>query len=210
MQGRARTSLATFGTIRNLTSMPVRLVSHADPHADHEPHDQVRQGIIKEWGHQGSGPGEVSEPHGTAMERGTACWSATVRTSRIQTFGRLPQLIEPERALWRLDHEINCRKIPIDRRLPLAVADLAKKQRIAINAEIAALTDGKIGSANQRDKIIKSPAENGCEIDGLTKADVKRAGQRPRRGSAEAPRTTLGRQPSSLQQAEEAAGELGR
>jgi AAA domain len=88
---------------------------------------------------------------------------------------RLPSLTESEQALWALDHEINQRGIPVDRALAIAVADLAKQQRTAINAEIAALTGGKITTANQRDRILKWVAADGCELDSLTKADVKKA-----------------------------------
>jgi DNA polymerase len=87
----------------------------------------------------------------------------------------LPPLTEPEQALWVLDHEINRRGIPIDRQLAIAVADLAKQQRIAINAEIEALTGGKITTANQRDRILAWVTADGCEIESLTKADVKKA-----------------------------------
>ena len=78
-----------------------------------------------------------------------------------ELFRRLPPLTEPEQALWLLDHKINLRGIPIDRPLAVAVADLAAKQRIAINAEIEALTGGKITTANQRDRILEWIAADG-------------------------------------------------
>jgi DNA polymerase len=92
-----------------------------------------------------------------------------------ELFRRLPPLTEPEQALWLLDHRINLRGIPIDRELAIAVADLAGQQRIAVNSEIAALTGGKITTANQRDKIIKYLAAGGCDIASLTKESVKKA-----------------------------------
>jgi hypothetical protein len=88
---------------------------------------------------------------------------------------RLPPLTESEQALWRLDHEINGRGIPIDRRLAIAVAELAKQQRIAINAEIEALTGGKVTTANQRDRILAWITADGYVIDSLTKAEVTKA-----------------------------------
>jgi hypothetical protein len=90
-------------------------------------------------------------------------------------FHRLPKLTEAERALWLLDQEINARGLPIDRELAVAVADLAKEQRLFVNNEIAALTGGKVTTANQRDRIIEFLSADGCEIEGLTKADVKKA-----------------------------------
>jgi hypothetical protein len=81
--------------------------------------------------------------------------------------------MEAEQALWVVDHKINQRRIPIDRELAIAIAALAT--RSAINAEIAALTCGKIMTANQRDKIIKYLCANGCEISSLTEADVNAA-----------------------------------
>jgi DNA polymerase bacteriophage-type len=92
-----------------------------------------------------------------------------------ELFRRLPPLTEAEQALWVLDHDINHRGIPIDRQLAIAVADLAKTQRTAINSEIESLTGGKVTTANQRDRILEWIAADGCEIDGLTKAEVKKA-----------------------------------
>ena len=83
------------------------------------------------------------EPSREDLERLHAYCRQDVEVER-ELFRRLPPLIESEQALWLLDHRINLRGIPIDRPLALAVAELAKKQRIAINAEIEALTGGKI------------------------------------------------------------------
>jgi DNA polymerase len=91
------------------------------------------------------------EPTPEDLERLHAYCCQDVEVER-ELFRRLPPLTEPEQTLWVLDHRINCRGIPIDRPLALAVAELAKKQRVAINAEIEALTGGKITTANQRDE----------------------------------------------------------
>jgi DNA polymerase len=89
-----------------------------------------------------------------------------------ELFRRLPPLTESEHALWVLDHRINLRGI--DRPLALAVAELVRRQRIAINAEIEALTGGKITTANQRDRILEWIAADGCQMSSLTKAEVSK------------------------------------
>jgi DNA polymerase len=114
------------------------------------------------------------EPTPDDLERLHAYCCQDVEVER-ELFRRLPPLIEPEQALWLLDHKINLRGIPIDRPLALAVADLAAKQRVTINAEIEGLTGGKITSANQRDRILAWISADGCEMSSLTKAEVKKA-----------------------------------
>jgi DNA polymerase len=114
------------------------------------------------------------EPSREDLERLHSYCRQDVEVERA-LFRRLPPLTESEQALWVLDHRINCRGIPIDRPLALAVAELAKKQRIAINAEIEALTGGKITTANQRDRILEWIAADGCEMSSLTKVEVKKA-----------------------------------
>jgi DNA polymerase bacteriophage-type len=88
---------------------------------------------------------------------------------------RLPPLTDAEQALWVLDHQINQRGLPIDRELAVATAELAKQQRLAVNSEIAALTNGQVLTANQCDRMIRFLATEGCSVAGLTKADVKKA-----------------------------------
>jgi hypothetical protein len=114
------------------------------------------------------------EPTPQDLERLHAYCRQDVEVER-ELFRRLPQLTEAEQALWVLDHEINHRGIPIDRDLAVAIDALAKKQRLAINAEIAALTGGQVTTANQRDRIVKYLKANGYEIAGLTKTHVKEA-----------------------------------
>src|SRR6516162_2398536 len=63
------------------------------------------------------------EPTPDDLERLHAYCCQDVEVER-ELFRRLPPLIEPEQALWLLDHRINLRGIPIDRPLALAVADL--------------------------------------------------------------------------------------
>jgi DNA polymerase len=114
------------------------------------------------------------EPTAEDLERLYSYCRRDVEVER-ELFRQLPPLTESEQALWLLDHKINARGIPVDRSLALAVADLAAKQRISINAEIEALTGGAITTANQRDRILKWAGTNGCAIDSLTKLSVKKA-----------------------------------
>jgi DNA polymerase len=114
------------------------------------------------------------EPTQEDLERLHSYCRQDVEVER-ELFRRLPPLTESERELWVLDHRINLRGIPIDRPLALAVADLAAKQRVAINAEIEALTGGKITTANQRDRILAWISADGCEMSSLTKVEVKKA-----------------------------------
>jgi AAA domain-containing protein len=114
------------------------------------------------------------EPTAEELERLYAYCRQDVEVER-ELHRKLPPLTADEHALWVLDHKINERGIPIDRELAIAVADLAKAQRLVINAEIAELTGGRITTANQRDRILAWVAADGYEMDGLTKADVKAA-----------------------------------
>jgi DNA polymerase bacteriophage-type len=114
------------------------------------------------------------EPSLEDLERLYAYWRQDVVVKR-ELHRRLPPLTEPEQALWVLDHKINQRGIPIDRQLAIAVADLAVKQRAAIDAEIAELTGGKITTANQRDRILEWITAEGGHVDSLAKTDVAKA-----------------------------------
>jgi DNA polymerase bacteriophage-type len=137
------------------------------------------------------------EPRSEDLERLYAYCRQDVEVER-ELFRRLPPLTESEQALWILDHKINHRGIPIDRDLAVAVADLAAKQRIIINTEIAALTNGRITTANQRDQ---QPHENRRE---------EGARERRRRGGAQAARAARDRQPGGGEQGQDAHGRTRR
>jgi DNA polymerase len=85
---------------------------------------------------------------------------------------RLPPLSDDEQELWQLDATINARGFCIAVDLAKAARELAHTERAAINTEITALTDGKITSANQVDKITAFVRERGHQLAGLTKRSV--------------------------------------
>lgn len=66
----------------------------------------------------------------------------------------LPRLSDAERAVWLLDQRINARGIHMDVSLARAVDRVAHAAKYAVDAKIFALTDGKVETAHQRDRII--------------------------------------------------------
>src|SRR5262249_12208820 len=71
-----------------------------------------------------------------------------------QLFNVLPPLIDSEQATWVLDQIINRRGFCTDVGLALAACDIVREERAAIKQAITDLTDGKITSPNQRDRIL--------------------------------------------------------
>jgi DNA polymerase bacteriophage-type len=87
-------------------------------------------------------------------------------------FCALQPLSADEQALWTLDAEINARGFPVDVDLARSSRELVRRERIAINAEIAALTGGAITSAGQVAKITDFVRACGHQLAGLTKRSV--------------------------------------
>jgi DNA polymerase bacteriophage-type len=87
-----------------------------------------------------------------------------------ELYNLLPPLVE--QSLWELDQRINQRGFFVDTELARAARELARRERAAINAEIAALTDGKITTAGQVAKITDFVHERGHQLVGLTKRSV--------------------------------------
>jgi hypothetical protein len=87
-------------------------------------------------------------------------------------FRALPPLLPSEQALFILDAVINQRGFHVDTALARAARDVAQNERVAINTEIAALTNGKITTANQRDKIVAWVRDHGHTLANLTKRSV--------------------------------------
>jgi DNA polymerase len=87
-------------------------------------------------------------------------------------FHRLPPLSETEQALWALDQIINQRGFHVDRVLALAARELARHEQEAINAEIAAVTNGEITTANQVARIVAFVHEHGRTLQSLGKRSV--------------------------------------
>ena len=80
----------------------------------------------------------------------------------------LPELPETERAIWEMDQKINETGFQIDIELCEAAVEVWKKQEIRLNEELAGLTEGRITSAGQRDRILAEFA-----LDGFYLADLK-------------------------------------
>jgi DNA polymerase len=87
-------------------------------------------------------------------------------------FRRLPLLSPAEQRLWELDAVINERGFHVDLELAKAARGIATKERIAINTEISALTDGEITTVDQVAKITTFVERNGHSLSGLTKRSV--------------------------------------
>jgi DNA polymerase len=84
----------------------------------------------------------------------------------------LPPLPPGEQQLFLLDVIINARGIPVDVALAQAARDIAHAERLAINAEIAAHTDGEITTANQRNRILAFVRRHGHTMEKLDKRTV--------------------------------------
>jgi DNA polymerase len=85
---------------------------------------------------------------------------------------RLPPLSDDEQELWQLDATINARGFYIAVELAKAARELSQHERAAIDAEISALTGGKITSAGQVARITTYVRERGHQLAGLTKRSV--------------------------------------
>jgi DNA polymerase len=85
---------------------------------------------------------------------------------------RLPPLSDDEQELWQLDATINARGFCIAIELAKAARELSHHERVAIDAEIAVLTGGKITSANQVTRITAFVRERGHQLARLTKRSV--------------------------------------
>jgi len=84
----------------------------------------------------------------------------------------LPQLSSEEQALFILDAVINQRGFHVDVALAQAARNIAHNERIAINAEITALTKGEITTADQVARILAFVRRHGHVISSLTKRSV--------------------------------------
>jgi sugar lactone lactonase YvrE len=56
---------------------------------------------VKEWGHKGSGPGEISEPHTIAMDSRGRLFVGDRENNRIQIFDQSGKLLEEWRQFGR-------------------------------------------------------------------------------------------------------------
>jgi DNA polymerase len=102
------------------------------------------------------------------LERYCKCDTELARAVSNQ----LPPLSDAEQQLWLLDAVINRRGFAVDRALALAARNLTRTELREINAEIAAITGGRITTANQRDRIVAFVREHGHQLQSLTKRSV--------------------------------------
>jgi DNA polymerase len=77
-----------------------------------------------------------------------------------------------EQAQFVHDAVVNERGFHVDVALAQAARNIAHSERLAINAEIAAHTEGEITSAHQRDRIVTFVRRHGHAITSLTKRSV--------------------------------------
>jgi DNA polymerase len=85
---------------------------------------------------------------------------------------RVPPLSSHEQALWCLDAKVNDTGFGVDLELAAAAQEIVAQERAAINAEIAALTDGKITSAGQVARILAFARERGHAMQSLRRRSV--------------------------------------
>jgi Toprim domain/CHC2 zinc finger/DNA polymerase family A len=87
-------------------------------------------------------------------------------------FCALPPLSPSEQALFGLDTSINQRGFYVDIELAKAAREIAQNERKAINAEIAALTENEITTAEQVARILAFVRRHGRVISNLSKPSV--------------------------------------
>jgi DNA polymerase len=89
-------------------------------------------------------------------------------------YKRIGFLSEEEQKNWLLDATINDRGIHLDRGLLDAAIQIADAAQRVIDAAIAALTEGAVGSINQTARLTNWLTSNGCHADNLQKATVEK------------------------------------
>lgn len=87
----------------------------------------------------------------------------------------LPPLPKMERRIWELDQTINDRGILADLVSVEHAEAIIEEHSSKLQEELQELTGGAVGTAKQVAKMTSWMSENGCELDGLTKQDVRDA-----------------------------------
>jgi CHC2-type zinc finger protein/Toprim domain-containing protein len=85
---------------------------------------------------------------------------------------RLPPLSPEELELWQLDAIINARGFYIDVALTQAARTIARAEQAAVNAELAALTNGEVVSIGQVEKIKNFVRRHGHTLESVTRRSV--------------------------------------
>src|SRR5262249_18296531 len=94
-----------------------------------------------------------------------------VETERA-VFSALPLLLPSEQEFFTVDAIINQRGFCTDVELAKAARNIAHNERIAINAEIAALTDNEITSVDQVARIVAFARRHGHMLSSLSRRSV--------------------------------------
>jgi DNA polymerase bacteriophage-type len=115
---------------------------------------------------------DASKPlDSTKLERLFAYCMQDVRTER-ELYQRLPLPPPGEQKVWAIDQVINARGFATDQGFAQAARKIAAEEKRDINARIAALTNGKITTAGQRDRILEYVRALGHTAKNLSKRSV--------------------------------------
>jgi DNA polymerase len=91
-----------------------------------------------------------------------------------ELYQRLRPLSSNEQRLWQLDAQINRRGFYVARELALAAGKVAQAAGPEINAKIADITGGAIGSINQVARLQAWLCTQGCAADSLSKKAIEK------------------------------------
>jgi DNA polymerase len=103
---------------------------------------------------------------------GIYCMNDALTERAAYRHPRLPALSPEEQQLWELDAVINERGYFADVALAIAAGDLSRAEQEAVDAEIAALTNGEITSIGQVKKIKEFIRRQGHTIETLTRRSI--------------------------------------
>jgi DNA polymerase len=89
-----------------------------------------------------------------------------------ELYRRLPSLSESEQLVWQADAEINDRGFAVDLELAQAARELVRAEQKRIKDELTTLTNGKITSVHQHERIAALLREHGHNVAGIGKRSV--------------------------------------
>lgn len=84
----------------------------------------------------------------------------------------LPPLTDAEQKIWELDQIINDRGLPVDKESTETIIAKLEVYEAILLKEVVSLSDGKLKSVRQRDRMLEWLDEKGAELEGLKKKDV--------------------------------------
>jgi Toprim domain/DNA polymerase family A/CHC2 zinc finger len=111
------------------------------------------------------------EPTPEELQRFHEYAKRDVAVTRL-VYHALPPLSAAEQAHWQLDAVVNARGFCTDIALATAARDLARDERLRLNAEITALTGGEITSVDQVARIQAYVERQGHQLSSLNKRSV--------------------------------------